>query len=150
RATDSTDVLIVGAGPAGLAAAIRIKQVKSDLRVVVLEKGGEVGSHILSGCVLEPTALYDLLGKDLSTYSSKHGCGEPRLGVNAGKSEMVWLTGDTSSMIPGQRAIRIPHPPQMNNKGNYIISLSAFTRWLGRVAEEHYGVEVYPGFAGAG
>ncbi|KAJ4001893.1 FAD/NAD-P-binding domain-containing protein [Lentinula boryana] len=150
RATDSTDVLIVGAGPAGLAAAIRIKQLKSDLRVVVLEKGGEIGSHILSGCVLEPTALYDLLGKDLSTYSSKYGCGEPPLGVKAGKSEMVWLTGDTRSMIPGQRAIRIPHPPQMNNKGNYIISLSAFTRWLGRVAEEHYGVEVYPGFAGAG
>ncbi|KAJ4490399.1 hypothetical protein J3R30DRAFT_3421350 [Lentinula aciculospora] len=155
RVTDNCDVLIVGAGPSGLAAAIRLKQLEREsksreLRVVVLEKGTEVGSHILSGCVLEPRALYDLLGADPGLYASQYGCGEPPLGQVAGKSEMLWLTGDSKRMIPGRNAIKIPHPPQMNNEGNYIISLSAFTRWLARVAEEYYGVEVYPGFAGAG
>ncbi|KAJ4495242.1 hypothetical protein C8R41DRAFT_298512 [Lentinula lateritia] len=149
RAVDSCDVLIVGAGPAGLAAAIRLKQFEREagsssqsLRVVVLEKGSEVGAHIVSGCVLEPRALYDLLGPDPSQYEEIYGCGEPPLGVKATESRMVWLT--EKSKYP------IPHPPQMNNQGNFVISLSALTRWLGRIAEEYYGVEIYPGFAGAG
>ncbi|KAJ3851212.1 FAD/NAD-P-binding domain-containing protein [Lentinula lateritia] len=148
RAVDNCDVLIVGAGPAGLAAAIRLKQLEREagssqsLRVVVLEKGSEVGAHIVSGCVLEPRALYDLLGPDPSQYEQIYGCGEPPLGVKATESRMVWLTA--KSKYP------IPHPPQMNNRGNFVISLSALTRWLGRIAEEYYGVEIYPGFAGAG
>ncbi|KAJ3806508.1 FAD/NAD-P-binding domain-containing protein [Lentinula aff. lateritia] len=148
RAVDNCDVLIVGAGPAGLAAAIRLKQLEREagssqsLRVVVLEKGSEVGAHIVSGCVLEPRALYDLLGPDPSQYEQIYGCGEPPLGVKATESRMVWLT--EKSKYP------IPHPPQMNNRGNFVISLSALTRWLGRIAEEYYGVEIYPGFAGAG
>ncbi|KAJ8082294.1 hypothetical protein PM082_008147 [Marasmius tenuissimus] len=144
RVEDEVDVCIVGAGPAGLSAAIRIKQMEQErgreVRVVVLEKGGEVGSHILSGCVLEPRALHELLGSP-STYAEKYGSEAP-LGQPATSSKMLLLTN--------KMAIPIPHPPQMNNDGNYIISLSQFTRWLASVAEEHYGVEIYPGFAGAG
>ncbi|KAE9406584.1 FAD/NAD(P)-binding domain-containing protein [Gymnopus androsaceus JB14] len=144
RVEDEVDVCIVGAGPAGLSAAIRIKQLErekgKEVRVVVLEKGGEVGSHILSGCVLEPRALEELLGSP-STYAEKYGSAAP-LGQPATSSKMLFLTD--------KRAIPIPHPPQMSNKGNHIISLSAFTRWLASVAEDHYGVEIYPGFAGAG
>ncbi|KAK0194170.1 hypothetical protein F5146DRAFT_1101854 [Armillaria mellea] len=148
RVEDGTDVCIVGAGPAGLSAAIRIKQLErekgKDIRVVVLEKGGEVGqvfrSHILSGCVLEPRALYELLG-DPSTYAATYGSDAP-LGQAATNSKMLYLTEKS--------ALPIPHPPQMGNNGNYIISLSAFTRWLATVAEQHYGVEIYPGFSGAG
>ncbi|KAH7871536.1 uncharacterized protein C8R40DRAFT_1274155 [Lentinula edodes] len=115
---------IAGSWACGLAAAIRLKQLEREagssqsLRVVVLEKGSEVGAHIVSGCVLEPRALHDLLGPDPSQYEQIYNCGQPPLG--------------------------------MNNQGNFVISLSALTRWLGRVAEEYYGVEIYPGFAGAG
>ncbi|KAK7449271.1 hypothetical protein VKT23_013415 [Stygiomarasmius scandens] len=144
RVEDEVDVCIVGAGPAGLSAAIRIKQLErekgKEVRVVVLEKGGEVGSHILSGCVLEPRALEELLGAP-STYAEQYGSAAP-LGQPATSSKMLFLTE--------KQAIPIPHPPQMSNNGNHIISLSGFTRWLASVAEEHYGVEIYPGFAGAG
>ncbi|KAG7095531.1 hypothetical protein E1B28_006268 [Marasmius oreades] len=144
RVEDEVDVCIVGAGPAGLSAAIRIKQLErekgKEVRVVVLEKGGEVGSHILSGCVLEPRALHELLGPP-TTYADAYGSEAP-LGQPATSSKMLLLTE--------KMAIPIPHPPQMNNHGNHIISLSQFTRWLATVAEEHYGVEIYPGFAGAG
>ncbi|KAJ3716621.1 hypothetical protein C8R42DRAFT_645265 [Lentinula raphanica] len=144
RARDSTDVLIIGGGPAGLCAAIRLKQLTPTLRVVVLEKGSELGSHILSGCVLDPSSFYRLLGHDVSTYEDKYGCGKPPLGVQArGQGEMVWLTD-------GGRTVGIPHPPQMGNRGNWVLdSLSGLVRWLGRVAEEVYGVEVYAGFGGA-
>ncbi|KAF9269528.1 oxidoreductase [Marasmius fiardii PR-910] len=144
RVEDEVDVCIVGAGPAGLSAAIRIKQLErekgKEVRVVVLEKGGEVGSHILSGCVLEPRALHELLGPP-STYTEKYGSEAP-LGQPATSSKMILFTH--------KMTLPIPHPPQMNNDGNHIISLSQFTRWLATVAEEHYGVEIYPGFAGAG
>ncbi|KIY69920.1 FAD/NAD(P)-binding domain-containing protein [Cylindrobasidium torrendii FP15055 ss-10] len=144
RVEDEVDVCIVGAGPAGLSAAIRIKQLErergKEVRVVVLEKGGEVGAHILSGAVLEPRALYELLG-DPSTYEEAYGSPAP-LGQPATSSKMKFLTNSA--------AIPLPHPPQMNNKGNHIISLSALTRWLAQVAEEHYGVEIYPGFSGSG
>ncbi|KIK61398.1 hypothetical protein GYMLUDRAFT_84976 [Collybiopsis luxurians FD-317 M1] len=155
RVEDQADVCIVGAGPAGLSAAIRIKQLEREakekgeldesreIRVVVLEKGSEVGAHILSGAVLEPRGLIQLLGQP-ETYEEKYGSAAP-LGVPATSSRMIYLTGgaDKGSAIP------IPHPPQMGNKGNYVISLSALTRWLASIAEEHYGVEIYPGFAGA-
>ncbi|KAF8627153.1 hypothetical protein AX17_006370 [Amanita inopinata Kibby_2008] len=138
RAEDQVDVCIVGGGPAGLSAAIRLKQLErekgNEIRVVVLEKGSEVGSHILSGAVIEPRALNELL-PHWSSYSG-HPLTQP-----AGNSRMLFLTN--------QYALPIPHPPQMANDGNYILSLSAFTRWLGSVAENEFGVEIYPGFAGA-
>lgn len=137
RESDDVDVCIVGAGPSGLSAAIRIKQLNADLRVVVLEKGSEVGAHILSGCCLEPRALRELLGSD---YSEKYG--PPPAMQAATHDRMLYLASATTS-------IPLPHPPQMSNTGNFIISLSEMTRWLSNVAEEHYGVEVYPGFGGA-
>ncbi|KAJ3193922.1 hypothetical protein HK101_003857 [Irineochytrium annulatum] len=134
RFADEVDVCIVGAGPAGLSAAIRIKQKANaegkEIRVFVVEKGSEVGSHILSGAVLEPRALDELI----PDWKEK---GAP-LNQPALKDKMYYLT---PSM-----AIPLPHPPQMNNKGNYIISLSNFVKWLGEQAEE-LGVEIYPSFA---
>ncbi|EIW72925.1 hypothetical protein TREMEDRAFT_72933 [Tremella mesenterica DSM 1558] len=141
RASDEVDVCIVGGGPAGLSAAIRLKQLEqekgNDLRVVVLEKGGEVvidvvGAHILSGAVIETRALDELLPDWKSL-------GAP-LNQPATSDSMRFLT--SSSSFP------MPHPPQMNNKGNYIVSLSRYTAWLGEQAEAA-GVEVYPGFAGS-
>ncbi|KAJ3352043.1 hypothetical protein GGF32_003979 [Allomyces javanicus] len=136
RFVDNTDVLIVGAGPAGLSAAIRFKQLANDagkdLRVMVIEKGAEVGAHMLSGNVLEPRALNELI----PDWKAK---GAP-LNTPVSRDKMSFLTKTT--------AIPIPHPPQMHNHGNYIISLNQFVRWLGEQAEE-LGVEVYPGFAGA-
>lgn len=153
RAEDDVDVCIVGAGPAGLSAAIRLKQLEKEkgkeIRVVVLEKGPEVGesvrtprrdkclkrsgSHIVSGAVVEPRALNELLPSWKET--SDHPLTMP-----ASSSHMKYLTR--------KHAIPIPHPPQMSNKGNYVVSLSQFVRWLGSIAEES-GVEIYPGFAGA-
>lgn len=141
RESDEVDVCIVGAGPAGLSAAIRLKQIANeagneDFRVVVLEKAGEVGAHILSGNVLEPRAIDELIPDWLSEDNENRFTGA----TPAGGDKMRWLT--KSSAIP------IPAPPQMHNKGNYIISLSQFTKWLGERAEE-IGVEIYAGFAGA-
>lgn len=141
RESDEVDVCIVGGGPAGLSAAIRLKQIANedgneDFRVVVLEKGGEVGSHILSGNVLEPRAINELIPDWLEDINeSRYEYATP-----AGKDKMRFLT--KTSAIP------IPAPPQMHNKGNYIISLSQFTKWLSERAEE-LGVEIYPGFAGS-
>jgi len=141
READEVDVCIVGGGPAGLSAAIRLKQLANDagneeFRVVVLEKAGEIGAHILSGNVLEPRAIEELFPDWLSEDNpNKYEGATP-----VTKDKMRFLT--KSSSIP------LPAPPQMHNKGNYIISLSQFTKWLGERAEE-VGVEVYPGFAGA-
>ncbi|EPQ50141.1 FAD/NAD P-binding domain-containing protein [Gloeophyllum trabeum ATCC 11539] len=138
RPSDEVDVCIVGGGPAGLSAAIRLKQLEQEkgreVRVVVLEKGAEIGSHIVSGAVIEPRALNELL----PSWSERddHPLTQPAL-----SSSMRFLTPT--------RSFPMPHPPQMSNKGNYILSLSRFTAWLGGIAEE-LGVEVYPGFAGAG
>lgn len=136
RVVDEVDVLIVGAGPAGLSAAIKIKQLAEEkgeeLRVVVLEKGAEVGNHILSGAVIEPRALNELI----PDWKEK---GAP-LNQEATNDHMAFLT--ESGSFP------MPHPPQMSNHGNYIVSLSRVAAWLGEQAEEA-GVEIYPGFAGA-
>jgi len=124
------DVLIVGAGPAGLAAAIRIKQLSPDAAVCIVEKGGEVGAHILSGAVLEPRALDELIPDWRED--------PPALATPAGDDRFMMLTET--------RAIKLPTPPQMNNHGNYIVSLGNVARWLGARAEA-LGVEIYPGFA---
>ena len=126
------DVVIVGAGPAGLAAAIRLKQLAPETTVCVVEKGGEVGAHILSGAVIEPRALAELL----PDWKER---GAP-LTTPAGEDRFVFLTK--------KRAIKLPTPPQMHNHGNYIVSLGNVVRWLGQQAEE-LGVEIYPGFAAA-
>ena len=126
------DVVIVGAGPAGLAAAIRLKQLAPDATVCVVEKGGEVGAHILSGAVIEPRALAEL-------FPDWQERGAP-LTTPAGDDRFLFLTA--------KRAIQLPTPPQMHNHGNYIVSLGNVVRWLGQQAEE-LGVEIYPGFAAA-
>ena len=126
------DVVIVGAGPAGLAAAIRLKQLAPEATVCVVEKGGEVGAHILSGAVIEPRALEELL----PDWKER---GAP-LTTPAGEDRFMFLTA--------KRAIRLPTPPQMHNHGNYVVSLGNVVRWLGQQAEA-MGVEIYPGFAAA-
>jgi electron-transferring-flavoprotein dehydrogenase len=124
------DVLIVGAGPAGLAAAIRLKQINPDTNVCVVEKGGEVGAHILSGAVLEPRALDELLPDWRED--------PPAL--------MTPATEDRFMLLTAKRAIRLPTPAAMHNEGNYIVSLGNVVRWLGQKADA-LGVEIYPGFA---
>jgi len=126
------DVVVVGAGPAGLACAIRLKQLKPESRICVLEKGSHVGAHILSGCVMEPAPLDDLLPDWRST--------KPVICVPAVKDEFVLLT-KTGRM-------RLPLPPQMKNHGNFIISLGSLCAWLAQQAEA-LGVEVFPGFPAA-
>ncbi|KAH8831941.1 hypothetical protein DL96DRAFT_1667924 [Flagelloscypha sp. PMI_526] len=147
RATDEVDVLIVGAGPAGLSAAIRLKQLSPDSRVVILEKGAEVGAHILSGAVIEPRALDELI-PDWRTSEDWSECRDGMQEV--AKSDMLWLTKPDGVWAKGpmRGEIPLPHPPQMSNKGNYIVSLSAFTRHLATIAES-LEVEIYPGFAGS-
>ncbi|KAF8131338.1 FAD/NAD-P-binding domain-containing protein [Mycena galopus ATCC 62051] len=138
REEEAVDVCIVGGGPAGLSAAIRLKQLEletgNEVRVVLLEKGSEIGSHILSGAVIEPSAL-DVLLPDWRTTYPDHPLAQP-------------VTSSGMRLLTEKYSIPIPHPPQMNNKGNYIASLSRVAAWLGGIAEE-MGVEIYPGFAGA-
>ncbi|MEM6903180.1 MAG: electron transfer flavoprotein-ubiquinone oxidoreductase, partial [Pseudomonadota bacterium] len=128
------DFVIVGAGPAGLATAIRMKQ-RSDeagqeLAICVIEKGSEVGAHLLSGAVFEPRALDELI----PDWKEK---GAP-LTVEAKEDSFMFLTKN--------RAFKMPTPPQMHNKGNYVISLGELARWLAEQAEA-MEIEIYPGFA---
>jgi electron-transferring-flavoprotein dehydrogenase len=130
------DVLIIGAGPAGLSAAIRLKQLAQqagrEISVAVLEKGAAVGAHILSGCVLETRALDELL----PDWRQR---GAP-LRTKAVSDEFLFLTKN--------RAWHLPTPPAMHNAGNYIISLSNFTAWLGEQAQA-LGVDIFTGFPAA-
>lgn len=142
RDSDQADVLIIGAGPAGLSAAIRLKQIANesgneDLRVVVLEKAGDIGGHIVSGAVIQPDAIEELLPNwlDPNDEGSFYKNATP---VTQGKMRFLTKNG----------AWWIPEPPQMHNHGNYIVSLNQLVAWMGEKAEE-LGVEVYPGFAGA-
>ncbi|MGR9250777.1 electron transfer flavoprotein-ubiquinone oxidoreductase [Rhizobium leguminosarum] len=128
------DVVIVGAGPAGLAAAIRLKQVNPELSVVVLEKGAEVGAHILSGAVVDPIGIDRLL---------------PGWHDEADHPFKTKVTADHFLVLGPAGSVRLPNvlmPPLMNNHGNYIVSLGLVCRWLATKAEE-LGVEIYPGFA---
>lgn len=130
------DVVIVGGGPSGLAAAIKLRQMAAEqneeLSVCLIEKGSEIGAHILSGAVIEPRSLNELIpdwkerGAPLNTP----------------------VTSDRMMYLTTQSSYRLPTPPQMHNEGNYIISLGNFCRWLGEQAEE-LGVEIYAGFAAA-
>ncbi len=127
------DVVIVGAGPAGLAAAIRLKQRNPDISVAVLEKGSEVGAHILSGAVIDPVGLNALV----PDWRER------------GAPVTQTVTADHFYWLGPEGALRIPNllmPPLMSNHGNFIISLGDLCRWLGSEAEA-LGVEVFPGFA---
>src|SRR5688572_215915 len=133
------DVVVVGAGPAGLSTAIRLKQLAAEagaeISVVVVEKGSEVGAHILSGAVVDPSGLDRLLPgwrEEDTPLKTK-------------------VTDDRFYMLTATSALRLPNlmmPPLMSNHGNFITSLGSVCRWLATKAEA-LGVEIYPGFAAA-
>src|SRR5690348_4175983 len=129
------DVVIVGAGPAGLAAAIRLKQLAPEKSVVVVEKGSEVGAHILSGAVIDPVGLDRLIPE----------------WRNEDTPIKTAVSDDRFYVLGPSGAFRLPNlllPPLMSNQGNFVVSLGDVCRYLARKAEA-LGVEIYPGFAAA-
>jgi electron-transferring-flavoprotein dehydrogenase len=130
------DVVIVGAGPSGLAAAIRLKQLNAELSVVVVEKGSEVGAHILSGAVIDPVALDKLV----PGWRAETDC---PLKTRVADDRFYWMTAGGAIRLPN-----IMMPPLMNTHHCYIGSLGNVCRWLAPRAEA-LGVEIYPGFAAA-
>jgi electron-transferring-flavoprotein dehydrogenase len=133
RETMEYDVVIVGAGPSGLSAAIRLKQINPDLSVVVLEKGSEVGAHILSGAVLDPSGLDALI----PNWREKGAPIKTEV-----QEDNFYILGPAGQM----RIPNFPMPPLMNNHGNFIVSMANVCRWLAGQAEE-LGVEIFPGMA---
>jgi electron-transferring-flavoprotein dehydrogenase len=130
------DAVIVGAGPVGLAVAIRLKQIAPDAAVVVVEKGSEIGAHILSGVVIDPIGLDKLL---------------PGWREDADRPIKTPVTEDKFYLLGPSRGVRLPNflmPPLLNNHGNFVGSLGNVCRYLGAKAEA-LGVEIYPGFAAA-
>jgi electron-transferring-flavoprotein dehydrogenase len=130
------DVVVVGAGPAGLAAAIRLKQVNPEISVVVVEKGSEVGAHILSGAVIDPIGIDRLLPDWRSD-------GDAPIKTEVTDDRFYWLGPSGALRVPN-----VLMPPLMSNHGNFIVSLGNVCRWLATRAEA-LGVEIYPGFAAA-
>src|ERR1700674_5070091 len=124
------DFVVVGAGPAGLPCALRLKHLKPQTSICVLEKGSTVGAHSISGAVLEPGPLEALLPDWRASYSG--------MAVPAQHGEFYLLTAS--------KAVRLPLPPTMRNHGNVIVSLSQLTAWLAQQAEAA-GIDIFPGFA---
>src|SRR5436190_989962 len=127
------DIVVVGAGPAGLAAAIRAKQVAPEVSICVLEKGSEVGAHILSGAVMDPRAIGELI----PDWKAK---GAP-LNTPVTRDRFLFLSEQGSLATP-----ELLLPACFRNHGNYVVSLGNVCRWLGQQAEA-LGVEIFPGFA---
>ena len=127
------DVVIVGGGPSGLASACKLKQLNPSLSVCLLEKGSEIGSHILSGAVFEPKTLFELFPEDAKDCQT--------LKTQVAKDDLFWLTGENKS-------IKVPSwlmPKSLHNKGNFIISLGELCQWISEKAME-LGVDIFPGF----
>jgi len=133
RETLEVDVLIVGGGPAGLSAAYHLRQLNQDISIAVLEKGKEVGAHIISGAVMDPRGISELM----PDWRKKGAPIEKRVE----EDHVLYLTKARKFGLPIV-------PPPLQNHGNYIISLNKFARWFAKQVEEG-GVDIFPGFTGA-
>src|SRR5262249_15540367 len=133
RDTLEVDVLIVGGGPAGLAVAYQLRKLNKDLSIAVIEKGKEIGAHIISGAVMDPLGISELMPDPEEN-------GAP-IEKQVDKDHVLFLTKNRKFGLPIL-------PPPLQNHGNCIISLNKFTRWFGQQVEQS-GVDIFAGFAGA-